>query len=68
MIKMGGMICDMCRTLIRDGKAEYERHTKKGRIMHFCSEKCKSKDTTPGLLKVDLGPNAGRDYKKGLFE
>lgn len=68
MIKLGGMICDMCRTIIRDGNAMYERHTKKGSVMHFCSEKCKSKDTTPGLLKVDLGPNASKNYKKDLFK
>jgi len=68
MIKMGGMICDMCRTIIRDGNAMYERHTKKGRVMHFCSDKCKDKDTTPGLLKADLGPDASKNYKKTLFE
>jgi len=67
MKKLGGTICDMCRVIIRD-EPPYERLTKKGRVMHFCSDKCKDKDTTPGLLRVDLGPNAGRDYKKGLFE
>lgn len=45
MIKMGGMICDMCRTIIRDGKAAFERKAKKGNTLHFCSEQCKLKDT-----------------------
>lgn len=26
------------------------------------------KTDTSKLIKVDLGPNAGRDYKKGLFD
>lgn len=45
MIKLGGMICDMCRTIIRDGKPFFERKAKKGNTLHFCSEQCKLKDT-----------------------
>lgn len=41
MIKLGGIICDMCRILL--DKSCFKRKNKRGTLMHFC-EKCKLKD------------------------
>ena len=67
MKKMDGTICDICRVVIQ-GNPPYERLTKKKNVLYFCSDECKDKDTTPGLLRADLGPDAGKNYKENLFE
>lgn len=62
MIKMGGMICDMCRVLIRTSPGDrlLMRKTKKGTMMHFCSDECMKKDTPkkPKPSKNDDLPSA----------
>lgn len=63
MKKIGTTICDVCRVVIQ-GTPAYERLTKKKRILHLCSDECKDKDTTPSLLQVDPGTDAGKNYKE----
>ena len=58
MQKLGGIICDMCRTLIR-GEVPFQRKAKKGNTLHFCSDKCKLNDTMP--LKKGLN-NLQKEY------
>lgn len=50
MIKFGGLICDVCRTVIAKSISEdylppvYGRTTKSGKPLHFCSVACADKD------------------------
>ena len=64
MQKLGGIICDMCRTLIR-GEVPFQRKAKKGNILHFCSDKCKLNDTMP--LKKGLNNLRGVEYGAHIY-
>jgi len=46
MKKMGGvLLCDVCRIIINEHTGYPVRKSKSGRTLHFCSLKCKYKDT-----------------------
>lgn len=53
MLKMGGIICDMCSILITrepmsaKRTVPFMRKAKSGRMLHFCSSACWQKDTPP---------------------
>lgn len=54
MVKMGGTICDNCRTIILYSydntlrEQWWERKAKKGNLMHFCSLECAHISTPEG--------------------
>ena len=54
-LKMGGIICDSCKTIIPKDKVRYIK-TKKG-VQHACSEECEQKM----MKNKEAGNRARRD-------